>query len=469
MVALRVNVHTPHERIAISIPSTLYPTEASAYLLQLLRQHSATVLSEDSLQPTYVEHVTDSPWYLSHLSQGPLHEDRTLFDNGVRDGDTLLFSNELHTAGVVRTRKIETPIVAALTDTERLSELRSSGRLMSLIGLGVLTAISFLAAAHPQWWFFGASAFTLLASTAFAMVVAYRRGKEDHLLLSGFSFALAVACGLNIPSVNPSLTFSVKALIAVSLLVFFILLHHVLRLASLRNPSIASLLMCAVLVIVGLVLAEFTDMSPRSIGSTGLLLGCILLLGAARFALWIARVKIPITALMDIDLPLFSQSTIDEDLHHKIDRARQLHSILTLCAVYLTLVSTVAVVQQPWTLHYDSPNAWQWTLLALVSLAYLSASFHAVYHNHTRWLLGCVQALFVILALTLGLSAHPVAAFGMLCGSLLVMGSVWLWVTQWSITPIVQKVIEVIEIIMLAIALPVGIVANGLIPLLLSL
>lgn len=469
MVALRVNVHTPRERISIAIPSTLYPTEAASYLLQLLRQQKANTDVDDPFNPTYVEQVTDAPWQLSHLTQGPLHEDRTLFDNGVRDGDILLFDNNLHTAGVVRNPKPDPKLVKSLTDEERLSELRSSGRTVSFIGLAMLVLGAWAAAFVPSWWSVGVVAAALIITMAFSMVVIYRRGTGDSLRLGAASFALTIPVGIAIPPVHEALTLPTKLLISVVLLVFFIVFYHVLRITSMKEPSVAALLICALFLLVGLVLVEFANLSFPAVGSTGLLISCILLLGAARLALWISRVKVPVTALMDMELPLFTQSALDSTLDTKIHRARHLHSVLTISAVYLVVVSTLAVVEWPWAAHYDGPNVWQWILLALIIVAMLSTACHAIYRNHTLWLLVGAQIVFGILALTVGVASHPAGGFAILILSLIVMGSLWLWVTQWSITPIVQKVIEVVEIIILSISLPIGIVANGLVPFLLSL
>lgn len=469
MVALRVNVHTPRERISISIPSTLYPTEAASYLLQLLRQHKSNTDTDDPFNPTYEEQVTDAPWQLSHLTQGPLHEDRTLFDNGVRDGDILLFDNNLHTAGVVRNPKPDPELVKSLTDEERLSEIRSSGRTVSFLVLAMLVLGAWAAAFNPSWWSVGVVTTALIIAMAFSMVVIYRQGNGDALRLGAASFALTIPLGLAIPPVHDALTLPTRLLISIVLLVFFIGFYHVLHITSIKEPSIAALLICSLFVLLGLILVEFTDLTFPSVGSTGLLIGCILLLGAARLALWIARVKVPITALMDIELPLFTQSSMDSTLKNKIRRARHLHSVLTISAVYLIVVSTLGVVQWPWAEHYDGPNVWQWILISLIIVAMLSTACHAIYRHHTLWLLAGTQIVFGIIALTVGVAGHPAGGFAILFLSLIVMGSLWLWVTQWSITPIVQKVIEVIEIIILSISLPIGIVANGLVPFLLSL
>ena len=202
MVALRVNIHTPQERISIAIPSTLFPTEAASYLLQLLRQQKANSDVDDPLNPTYVEQVTDAPWQLSHLTQGPLHEDRTLFDNGVRDGDVLLFDNNLHTAGVVRNPKTKQELVDALTDEERLSELRQSGRSISFVALMMVVG---LLLPSTSWWSFGIIAAALIATMAFNMVVLYRQGDNDSLRISA-SFRSRHPLGLAIPTVHEALT-----------------------------------------------------------------------------------------------------------------------------------------------------------------------------------------------------------------------------------------------------------------------
>ena len=469
MVALRVNIHTPQERISIAIPSTLFPTEAASYLLQLLRQQKANSDVDDPLNPTYVEQVTDAPWQLSHLTQGPLHEDRTLFDNGVRDGDVLLFNNNLHTAGVVRNPKPKQELVDALTDEERLSELRQSGRSISFVALLMMVVGAFAAAFHPSWWSFGIIAAALITTMAFNMVVLYRQGDNDSLRISAIAFALAIPLGLAIPTVHEALTLPTKLLIGVVVLMFFILVYHGLRLASIKEPGVGGLLVAVLFVLLGLILVEFTDLTFRSIGSTGLLISCILLLGSARISLWIARVKVPITALIDIDLPLFTQTPLNSDLQKKISLARHLHSVITIGAVYLVVASTLAMMEWPWAEHYEMPNVWQWLLLSFVIIALLSSAVHAVYRHHTLWLLAGTQLVFSIIAVTIAVAAHPAGGFALLLGSLIVMNSLWLWVTQWSITPIVQKVIEVIEIILLSIALPIGIVANGLVPFLLSL
>ena len=75
MVALRVIVHTPYERVALSIPSTLYPSEATFFVQFLLQQHhSLDPVGTDS--PHYVDVVSSSPWQLAHLTNGVLREDR---------------------------------------------------------------------------------------------------------------------------------------------------------------------------------------------------------------------------------------------------------------------------------------------------------------------------------------------------------------------------------------------------------
>lgn len=52
---------------------------------------------------------------------------------------------------------------------------------------------------------------------------------------------------------------------------------------------------------------------------------------------------------------------------------------------------------------------------------------------------------------------------------LLIVSSLWLWATQWNLTPIAQKILEIIESVLLAIIFPIGIVATGLVSLLLTL
>lgn len=71
MVALRVIVHTPYERVALAIPSTLYPSEATFFVQFLLQQHhSLDPIDTDT--PQYVDVVSSSPWQLAHLTNGVL-------------------------------------------------------------------------------------------------------------------------------------------------------------------------------------------------------------------------------------------------------------------------------------------------------------------------------------------------------------------------------------------------------------
>ena len=134
MVALRVIVHTPYERVALAIPSTLYPSEATFFVQFLLQQHhSLDPIDTDT--PQYVDVVSSSPWQLAHLTNGVLKEDRTLFDNGIRDGDVLLFERDMATEPVTHSAITDSP--HSLDDKERLNELQQSSRRLSLITIGI--------------------------------------------------------------------------------------------------------------------------------------------------------------------------------------------------------------------------------------------------------------------------------------------------------------------------------------------
>ena len=199
------------------------------------------------------------------------------------------------------------------------------------------------------------------------------------------------------------------------------------------------------------------------------LIASVLFLAAPRLALWIARVKIPLTALIDVDLPLLPQSVIDPELEKKLQRARWLQSVLTLSGAFLTVVCTVTLLGCPWTTPYDAPTVWQWILLGLIVISLVSASLHAVYRTQTPWLLGTVLVIFTAISVVTAALTNPLVGLVLILLCLLIFSALWLWSTQWNLTPLAQRIVEIMESVLLAIIFPIGIVATGLVSLLLTL
>lgn len=437
MVALRVIVHTPYERVALAIPSTLYPSEATFFVQFLLQQHhSLDPIDTDT--PQYVDVVSSSPWQLAHLTNGVLKEDRTLFDNGIRDGDVLLFERDMATEPVTHSAITDSP--HSLDDKERLNELQQSSRRLSLITIGIWVLGCVISGFFSSWWSFGGVLGSLILLLAYTMVVIYQRGRADTSFLGWSALTMAAAGGFALPGANYGLSLSTRALFGVF-----------------------------ITVMVGLTITEYTPIPARSTASTGLLIASVLFLAAPRLALWIARVKIPLTALIDVDLPLLPQSVIDPELEKKLQRARWLQSVLTLSGAFLTVVCTVTLLGCPWTTPYDAPTVWQWILLGLIVISLVSASLHAVYRTQTPWLLGTVLVIFTAISVVTAALTNPLVGLVLILLCLLIFSALWLWSTQWNLTPLAQRIVEIMESVLLAIIFPIGIVATGLVSLLLTL
>ena len=236
MVALRVIVHTPYERVALSIPSTLYPSEATFFVQFLLQQHhSLDPVDTDS--PQYVDIVSSSPWQLAHLTNGVLREDRSLYDNGIRDGDVLLFDRDLTPEPVTTSAITSGP--QSLTDKERLNELQHTSRYMSLgtVALWVLGCV--IAAAFPSWWSFGGVFGSLALLFAFTMLVIFRRGRDDAPLLGWSALIMAGAGGMALPGTTFDLSWPTRILIAVSCIVVTLVFCHLIGTTSLKQEPFA--------------------------------------------------------------------------------------------------------------------------------------------------------------------------------------------------------------------------------------
>lgn len=466
MVALRVIVHTPYERVALSIPSTLYPSEATFFVQFLLQQHhSLDPVDTDS--PQYVDIVSSSPWQLAHLTNGVLREDRSLYDNGIRDGDVLLFDRDLTPEPVTTSAITSGP--QSLTDKERLNELQHTSRYMSLgtVALWVLGCV--IAAVFPSWWSFGGVFGSLALLFAFTMLVIFRRGRDDAPLLGWSALIMAGAGGMALPGATFDLSWPTRILIAVSCIVVTLVFCHLIGTTSLKQEPFAALMGVLILLIVGLTLVEYARVPARSIAAGGMILAAILLLAAPRLALWMARVKIPLTALIDVDLPLLPQAAIDAALNKKIQRARWLQAVLTLTGAFFSIVCTVPLLGWPWSEPYDPPNPWQWILLVLLVVSLLSTALHAVYRTQVGWILGSLLAITALVAVLVAAMTLPLVGLVLVLVCLLIVSSLWLWATQWNLTPIAQKILDVIESVLLAIIFPIGIVATGLVSLLLTL
>lgn len=466
MVALRVIVHTPYERVALAIPSTLYSSEATFFVQFLLQQHhSLDPIDTDT--PQYVDVVSSSPWQLAHLTNGVLKEDRTLFDNGIRDGDVLLFERDMATEPVTHSAITDSP--HSLDDKERLNELQQSSRRLSLITIGIWVLGCVISGFFSSWWSFGGVLGSLILLLAYTMVVIYQRGRADTSFLGWSALTMAAAGGFALPGANYGLSLSTRALIAVSMSLLTMILCQLIGTLSLKSEPFAALFGVFITVMVGLTITEYTPIPARSTASTGLLIASVLFLAAPRLALWIARVKIPLTALIDVDLPLLPQSVIDPELEKKLQRARWLQSVLTLSGAFLTVVCTVTLLGCPWTTPYDAPTVWQWILLGRIVISLVSASLHAVYRTQTPWLLGTVLVIFTAISVVAAALTNPLVGLVLILLCLLIFSALWLWSTQWNLTPLAQRIVEIMESVLLAIIFPIGIVATGLVSLLLTL
>lgn len=99
----------------------------------------------------------------------------------------------------------------------------------------------------------------------------------------------------------------------------------------------------------------------------------------------------------------------------------------------------------------------------------LSAALHTVYRTQVGWILGTLLAITALVAVLVAAMTLPLVGLILVVVCLLIVSSLWLWAAQWNLTPIAQKILEVIESVLLAIIFPIGIVATGLVSLLLTL
>lgn len=99
----------------------------------------------------------------------------------------------------------------------------------------------------------------------------------------------------------------------------------------------------------------------------------------------------------------------------------------------------------------------------------MSASLHAVYRTQTPWLLGTVLVIFTAISVVTAALTNPLVGLVLILLCLLIFSALWLWSTQWNLTPLAQRIVEIMESVLLAIIFPIGIVATGLVSLLLTL
>ncbi|WQD12680.1 MAG: hypothetical protein U1U88_000743 [Lawsonella clevelandensis] len=98
-------------------------------------------------------------------------------------------------------------------------------------------------------------------------------------------------------------------------------------------------------------------------------------------------------------------------------------------------------------------------------MSLLSTALHAVYRTQVGWICGSLLAITALVAVLVAAMTLPLVGLVLVLVCLLIVSSLWLWATQWNLTPIAQKILDVIESVLLAIIFPIGIVATGLVSL----
>lgn len=79
------------------------------------------------------------------------------------------------------------------------------------------------------------------------------------------------------------------------------------------------------------------------------------------------------------------------------------------------------------------------------------------------------MVIFTAISVVAAALTNPLVGLVLILLCLLIFSALWLWSTQWNLTPLAQRIVEIMESVLLAIIFPIGIVATGLVSLLLTL
>lgn len=79
------------------------------------------------------------------------------------------------------------------------------------------------------------------------------------------------------------------------------------------------------------------------------------------------------------------------------------------------------------------------------------------------------MVIFTAISVVTAALTNPLVGLVLILLCLLIFSALCLWSTQWNLTPLAQRIVEIMESVLLAIIFPIGIVATGLVSLLLTL